>query len=163
MIREAGERDFLAIAQIYNHYINTSVITFEEAEIDVAEVRSRVNNAVSSDLPWLVTDIDNEVAGYAYATRWRERSAYRNSVEVTIYLDPLSAGKGYGTALYERLLELLKKKGLHVAIGCIALPNEASVRLHEKLGFIKVGHLEEVGYKFGQWVDVGYWQLKLHA
>jgi len=163
MIREADEKDCRAIADIYNHYIRNTVITFEETEIDNTEIRSRINKVNTSGLYWLVAEADRQISGYAYATQWRDRSAYRNSVEVTVYLDSDSIGRGYGTALYTRLLELLTRKGLRVAIGCIALPNEASVKLHEKLGFSKVGHLEEVGRKFGRWIDVGYWQVKLNA
>jgi len=163
MIREAAARDYPAIADIYNHYIKSTAITFEEIQVTVADIESRAHSVAASGLPWLVAIADNHIAGYAYATRWRERSAYRNTVEVTVYLDPDSVGRGYGTALYKQLLDLLRRKGLHVAIGCIALPNEASVRLHEKLGFIKVGHLEEVGYKLGRWVDVGYWQVTWNA
>ncbi len=163
MIREADEKDFFEIAKIYNHYLRSTVITFEEVGLDSVEVKSRISKVASSGLWWLVAEEDNHIAGYAYASKWHERPAYRKTVEATIYLNPGSVGKGLGSALYKQLLKLLKSKGFHVAIGCIALPNEASVKLHEKLGFKKVAHFEELGFKFGKWVDVGYWQVNLNA
>ena len=99
--------------------------------------------------------------GYAYASPWRERAAYRHAVETTIYLESRFAGQGMGKRLYVALLQELRKLGLHTAFGVIALPNPASVALHEKCGFRKVGHLAEPGWKFERWVDVGYWQLML--
>jgi len=101
------------------------------------------------------------VAGYAYATKWRVRPAYRHSVESSIYLDQSCAGRGLGQLLYAALLDELRRRELHLVIGGIAQPNEASVRLHEKLGFRKVAMFSEVGMKFGRWVDVGYWELHL--
>ena len=102
-----------------------------------------------------------QVVGYAYAGRWHDRSAYRYSVETTIYLDADHLGKSIGSGLYAALLQQLKERGMHVAIGGIALPNPGSVALHEKLGFRKVAHYGEVGFKFNRWIDVGYWQHAL--
>ena len=99
--------------------------------------------------------------GYAYASKWKGRCAYRFAVETTVYLDAPAHGRGLGRRLYERLLAALRESGMHVAIGGIALPNPASIALHEKLGFRKVGQFEEVGFKLGRWVDVGYWQVML--
>src|SRR5690606_39143142 len=99
--------------------------------------------------------------GYAYAARWKGRCAYRYSVESTIYLDLGARRGGIGTVLYAALLERLRSRGYHAVIGGIALPNDASVRLHEQLGFRKVAHFPEVGFKLGRWVDVGYWQIIL--
>jgi phosphinothricin acetyltransferase len=101
------------------------------------------------------------VVGYAYATKWRVRPAYRHSVESTIYLDQAFAGRGLGRVLYETLLDELRRRELHRVIAGIALPNEASVGLHEAIGFRKAAHFSEVGRKFGRWIDVGYWELKL--
>lgn len=109
-------------------------------------------------LPWLVADEDGEVKGYAYATQWKDRIGYRTSVETTVYLAKNATGRGLGTQLYEELFRLLEEKGLHSAIGGIALPNSGSVALHEKFGMKKVAEFEEVGTKFGGWVNVGYWQ-----
>jgi phosphinothricin acetyltransferase len=99
--------------------------------------------------------------GYAYATKWRARPAYKHAVETTIYLAKKYAGQGFGKLLYAKLISELRLAGFHTAIGGIALPNEASVRLHESLGFKKVAHYHEVGKKFNEWVDVGFWQIML--
>ena len=104
---------------------------------------------------------NDQILGYAYAGKWHERCAYRYTAESTVYLDSKSGGKGYGTLLYQSLLADLKDLQYHVVIGGVALPNPASVALHEKFGFKKVAHYEEVGFKFDQWIDVAYWQLSL--
>ena len=121
----------------------------------------RIADVGAAGLPWLVLEVDGSIAGYAYATRWRVRPAYRSSVESSIYLDPAFAGRGLGRLLYGALLDELRRRELHLVIGGIALPNENSIALHEKLGFRKVAHFSEVGMKFGRWTDVGYWELKL--
>lgn len=160
-IRDANVRDAESITSIYNHFVLTTSISFEEAEVPVIEMAGRIADLQASGLPWLVAEQDGVVAGYAYATKWRVRHAYRFSVETSAYLAPDQAGKGIGTALYEALLTRLRDGGFHLAIGGIALPNAASVALHEKFGFEKVAHFREVGFKFDQWTDVGYWQLAL--
>ena len=101
------------------------------------------------------------LAGYAYATKWRVRHAYRYSVETSVYVGAGHGRKGYGSALYGELLRRLRTSGCHLAIAGIAQPNEASVALHERMGFRKVAHFGEVGFKFGRWLDVGYWELRL--
>lgn len=159
-IRPATPDDARAIAAIYNHYITNTVITFEEAPVKPAEMARRMR-AVIPALPWLVLEQEDRVTGYAYANPWRVRSAYRFSVESAIYLDSRFAGQGLGMALYRALLGEVHRRGMHTAFGVIALPNPASVALHEKCGFRKVGHLAEAGWKFGRWVDVGYWQKPL--
>ena len=161
MIREAEKKDFSAIVEIYNYYIRSTVISFEEDEIDVHEILSRINKVKSAGLCWLVYQQNERIAGYAYASKWNQRSAYRNTVEVSVYLDPQRVGTGFGTKLYDELFRRLKDKSIHVAIAGIALPNPESVRLHERFGMEKVAHYTEVGYKFGRWVDVGYWQVQL--
>jgi len=160
-IRSAYPADAAAIAAIYNHYVRTSTITFEETEVAEAAMAQRVSNVISSKLPWLVLEEDGKVLGYAYASKWKERSAYRFSVESSIYLHTDARGKGHARRLYAHLFELLRQSGVHLVIGGVALPNEASVGLHEKLGFERVGAFREVGRKFGRWIDVSYWQLKL--
>ncbi len=160
-IRVATVRDAESIASIYNHFVLTTSISFEEAEVPEMEMAGRIADLQAASLPWLVAELDGVVAGYAYATKWRVRHAYRFSVETTVYLAPDQAGKGIGTALYEALLKRLRDGGYHLAIGGIALPNAASVALHEKLGFEKVAQFNEVGFKFDRWTDVGYWQLVL--
>jgi phosphinothricin acetyltransferase len=101
------------------------------------------------------------VRGYAYASRWKSRSAYRHTAEVTVYLEPAATRRGIGKRLYGALFDELRLGGCHVALGGIALPNDASVALHERVGMRKVGQLLAVGYKFGRWIDIGYWQLML--
>ena len=160
-IRDASVEDAESIASIYNHFVLTTSISFEEAEVPVIEMAGRIADLQASGLPWIVAQQDGVVAGYAYATKWRVRHAYRFSVETSVYLAPDQAGKGIGTALYQALLKRLRDGGYHLAIGGIALPNAASVALHEKLGFEKVAQFREVGFKFDQWTDVGYWQLIL--
>jgi L-amino acid N-acyltransferase YncA len=158
MIRGATEADCAAIARIYNHYVANTVVTFEEQPVRPEEMAARVREVRDAGLPWLVVEVDDEVAGYACASRWKGRCAYRYSAEITVYLDPDQAGKGLGSALYGELFPILRSSGIHVVLGGIALPNEASVALHEKFGMEKVAHFREVGYKLGRWVDVGYWQ-----
>ena len=103
---------------------------------------------------------DNQIIGYAYASKWKERSAYRFSAETSVYLDINQIGKGIGSKLYEYLLNEIKKLEIHSVIGGISLPNKPSQLLHEKFGYKKVAHYKEIGFKFNQWIDVGYWQLK---
>lgn len=155
--------DSAAIAEIYNHYIRHTVVTFEELEITSAEMLERINSVISASLPWLVAEVSGQVVGYAYAGKFHGRSAYRFTVEATVYVEKNAGGKGIGTKLYEALLHQLRQQNFHSVIGIIALPNEASVKLHEKFNFKKIGHFSEVGYKFNQWLDVGYWQVILNA
>lgn len=160
MIRAVRLEDAKALAAIYNPFIRETVITFEEEAISEQEMASRIAK-VTADYPWLVWEEEGAVIGYAYGSTWRTRHAYRFTTETTIYLAPESQGKGLGSRLYEGLLTELKTRGFHSALGGIALPNGPSVRLHEKLGFRKVGHMTEAGWKFGAWVDVGFWERLL--
>jgi phosphinothricin acetyltransferase len=160
-MRDARVDDAEPVASIYNHFVLTTSISFEEAEVSAIEMAGRIADVQAAGLPWLIAEQDGELAGYAYATKWRVRNAYRFSVESTVYLSPAHAGKGIGTTLYRALLERLRAGGYHLVIGGIALPNPASIALHEKLGFEKVAQFNEVGFKFDRWTDVGYWQLKL--
>jgi phosphinothricin acetyltransferase len=137
------------------------VVTFEEEAVSAREMAGRIDKVLSDSLPYLVAVQDDLVVGYAYAARWHERSAYRYSVETTIYLEAGQVGRKMGWNLYSVLLDQLKERGLHASMGGIALPNPRSVALHEKLGFTKVAHYKEVGFKFGKWIDVGYWQRLL--
>ncbi len=160
MIRTVELTDADAICKIYNPYVTETIITFEESPVSPEAMVDRIKH-ITGTLPWLVDCENGVVKGYAYAGKWRSRSAYRYSVEATVYVDQSSQGQGVGTLLYSELLARLRRLGLHAAVGCIALPNEASVALHEKLGFRKVAHFSEVGLKFGKWIDVGYWQIFL--
>jgi len=159
VIRAVQPKDAKAISEIYNHYIANTVITFEEETISAEEMSNRITSVQVSGLPWLIAQDDvGNVLGYAYASKWRERFSYRFSVEVTVYLSQKYAGKGIGTLLYAELFKQLKANNIHSVIGGITLPNAASVAVHEKFGMNKVAHFSEVGYKFEQWLDVGYWQ-----
>lgn len=158
MIRSAAAADADSLARIYNHYVIDSVTTFEEDPVTGEEMAGRVANVQSLGLPWLVLEQKSEICGYACAVRWKQRAAYRHSVESTIYLAGESTGNGHGVELYGRLIEQLHALKVHSVLGGIALPNDPSVALHEKLEFVKVAHLSEVGRKFGRWIDVGYWQ-----
>lgn len=158
-IRDVCDADAGALVEIYNHYILNSAATFEERVLETAEFRRRIADVAALGLPWLVAEGADELLGYAYANRWRERSAYRYSVETTVYLAPVHSGSGVGTALYRALFSRLRRGGLHAAIGGITLPNPASVALHEKMGMRQVAHFPEVGFKQGRWLDVGYWQI----
>ena len=160
-IRAVSAADAEQIAAIYNHYVAHSVITFEEESVSVPEMAARIAGIQKQDLPWLVAELDGEIAGYIYANRWKARSAYRHSVETTIYLRAGMERRGIGKALYRSLLSLLRDRNIHVVIGGAALPNPASVALHEKLGFKHVATFSQVGFKHRRWVDVAYWQLIL--
>jgi L-amino acid N-acyltransferase YncA len=162
MIRSALSDDAPQICEIYNHYVETTVITFEENAVPNTEMSRRIADTTAR-FPWLVTEIDGAIAGYAYATTWKSRSAYRFSVESAIYLKPELTGRGIGDELYAALIAELRERRLHSVIGGIALPNPASIALHEKLGFRKIGVFPEVGWKLDTWVDVGYWELVLNS
>lgn len=166
LIRPFQPGDEAAIVEIYNHYISHTTITFEEVSLSALEMRARID-AYTQRYPWLVC-VDSEgeqgqVVGYAYATQWHARAAYRHTAEATVYVRAGLAGQGHGKALYEALLAALFAADCHVVLGCIALPNAASVGLHECLGFKQVAHFPEVGRKFDQWLDVGHWQITRQA
>ena len=161
LIRRATPADADACAQIYDHYVLHTVVTFEEAAVSGAEMAGRMAEIEAAGLPWLVAEQGGEVVGFAYASKWKGRCAYRFSAETTVYLAQSQVRRGLGTLLYEELLAILRDTGVHAAMGGIALPNDGSVALHERLGFVKVAHFREVGFKFGRWIDVGYWQRLL--
>jgi len=160
MIRKAKTKDSVGIASIYNHYILNSVSTFEEKPVEELEMLDRIKK-VQEKFPWLVYEDNGLICGYAYATDWKSRSAYKHTVESSVYLDPGVRGKGIGSALYASLLKELGSLNIRAIIGGISLPNKESIALHEKFGFEKVGEFKDVGFKFNQWVNVGYWELIL--
>lgn len=161
MVRDATLLDAHGIVSIYNHYIAHTTVTFEETPVSADAMCQRIQRVNDAMLPWLVLEHNGQLIGYAYAAPWKERSAYRFAVEISVYLAPEQTGKGRGSILYKSLFGGLLKSGIHVAIGGVTLPNAPSVALHEKFAMTKVAHFEEVGRKFGQWLDVGYWQVKL--
>ena len=157
-IRLAHAEDAEAISVIYNYYIDHTIITFEELRVGASTIAERIERVLAISLPWLVAEAEGRVVGYAYAAPWRERSAYRHTVEVSVYLEHNLALRGLGSLLYQHLFDALARSDVHVALAGIALPNARSIALHEKFNMEKVAHLKQVGWKFDQWIDVGYWQ-----
>ncbi|NEW80079.1 MAG: N-acetyltransferase [Gelidibacter sp.] len=158
MIRPVNIEDAQEIAEIYNDYVLNSCVTFEELKVSAEEMRGRIQ-ATNSKFPWLVFEKDNEILGYAYASVWKPRSAYKHTVESTVYLKKEATKNGIGSLLYKELIGQLTDLGFHAVIGGISLPNDASIALHEKFGFEKIAQFKEVGFKFKKWIDVGYWEL----
>lgn len=160
-VRPARPEDAPQLAEIYNHYVRTSTITFEEEPVSASQMAERIGEIQSLKYPWLLAADATGILGYAYGGKWKVRAAYRHSSEITVYVRPGLERSGVGSALYRELLPALRTCGVHAAIGGIAQPNDASVRLHEKFGFEKCAHFKEVGFKFNRWIDVAYWQLIL--
>lgn len=158
-IRPAVESDAAAIADVYGPYVLETTISFELEPPDAGDMRSRMR--AEPRLPWFVADRDGLVVGYAYASQHRSRLAYRWSVDVSVYLAGSERRRGTGRALYDTLLPALRDLGYVQAFAGVTLPNEASVGLHEALGFTPVGVYRAVGFKDGRWHDVGWWQLPL--
>lgn len=161
MIRLAKLSDAKCIADIYNYYVENTFVTFEEDIVSEQEMRHRIESKLKKYC-FLVWEEEGKILGYAYADEWKTRCAYEYTVESSVYLNKDAAGRGIGTKLYEHLLEQLKEKGIHIVLAGIAIPNDASIALHEKLGFEKTGQLKEVGFKAGRWIDVGYWQYTIN-
>lgn len=159
MIRTVTKQDATSIAKIYNHYIENTTITFEEICISSVDISERIQKVINAQLPWLVIEKNGVLLGYAYATPWKERSAYRFSVEVSVYLSLQAQGKGFGSKLYHALFAELRKLPIHAVLAGISLPNPASIALHEKLGMAQVAHFPQIGRKFDQWLDTVYWQI----
>lgn len=157
MIRDAKPSDAAEIVEIYNYYILNTVVTFEEEAVTAGDMVGRINE-ITEKYPWLVYEQDGKIVGYAYASAWKSRCAYKFSVETTVYLKNGLSGHGLGSALYTELLARLQKLGLHGIIGGVALPNDGCIALHQKFGFEKVAQFKEVGFKFNKWIDVTYWE-----
>lgn len=159
-IRVARESDADGVAAIYAPIVRDTAISFEVEPPAPREMARRIATTLATH-PWLVAERDGQVIGYAYASRHRDRAAYGWSVDVSAYIDERARRSGVGRALYERLTAILKRQGFHAAFAGIALPNDASVGLHEAVGFRPVGIYKEVGFKHGRWRDVGWWRLGL--
>lgn len=160
-IRDADpDRDATACAAIYAPHVDGSAVSFEERAPDAAELAARIGRYGRSHA-WLVAESGGEVVGYAYATAFNERPAYRWSASVSVYIAEGARGQGIGRALYETLFERLRERGFRMACAGVTLPNEASVGLHEALGFERIGVNREIGWKEGAWRDVGWFQLEL--
>lgn len=160
VLRPATAGDFAAIATITNHYIRHSAIHFGTEDVDADALRRLWQDGIDR-YPWLVAEQHGAVVGYAKAGEFRARAAYRWTTETGIYVASGQCGRGFGTPLYRRLLDVLRGQGFHTAIGGITLPNPGSVRLHERLGFVHWGTVAHAGRKFDAWHDVGFWQLML--
>jgi len=156
-IRPVTLDDAAAIAAIYAHYVDHTVVTFEETAPDAAEMARRIETTVAG-YPWLVAEDESGLVGYAYGRPYHARAAYRWTCETGIYLAQDRRARGTGRALYSALLDALAARGFVTAIAAISVPNAESTRFHEALGFVAVGRFAGVGFKQDAWQDVGYWQ-----
>jgi phosphinothricin acetyltransferase len=159
-IRLARESDVEAIVAIYRPIVEATAISFETIPPEQQEMARRVGDTLQS-YPWLVCDVGGRIAGYAYAARHRVRGAYRWSVDTSVYIEDRYRRLGVGRGLYVSLFAILAAQGYFNAYAGIALPNPASVALHETMGFQRIGVYRQAGYKLGRWHDVGWWQLIL--
>lgn len=159
-IRLAYAADAEQIREIYAPIVRNTHISFERDMPDAAEIAARIAKTMPR-YPWLVCELDDRVAGYAYASPFRQRKAYQWTAETTVYVNEDFQRRGVARALYTSLIAVLREQGFRNAIGVIALPNPASIRAHEAVGFRKVGVLENMGYKAGAWRHTGWWQLEL--
>ncbi|TVQ17490.1 MAG: N-acetyltransferase family protein [Leptolyngbya sp. DLM2.Bin15] len=159
-IRPITDDDSVAITDIYNWYILNTTITFELETISSLAMQQRIQEKLVHH-DWLVGEVNHEIIGYAYYGAFRARPAYSHTVESTIYLAHDRLGQGLGTLLYRELIHSAAVRGFREMIGIIALPNQGSIKLHQKLGFEETGVLKQVGYKFDRYIDVGIWQKSL--
>ena len=161
-VRAAGPADLEAVTAIFAHYVTSTVTTFEEVPPTVADWRQRLDDLADRNLPFLVADQDGTVTGYAYASPWRPKPAYRYTVEDTVYISPARTGRGLGRALLAALLAGCEQAGARQVIAVIAESgSDASVALHRLLGFTMAGRLRRVGFKHGQWIDTVLMQRDL--
>lgn len=160
MIRPMTLLDVGQITAIYAHYVKNTVVTFDTEIPSETEMYQRML-AIIKHYPAWVCDIDGQIAGYCYAHEWKAKKAYRSTVETTIYLHPDHIAKGYGHLLMDCLIDDCRGRSFHALVACITIPNEPSVRLHEKLGFRKVSYFHEVGRKFDHWLDIADYELIL--
>lgn len=158
MIRPMTLNDIPEIVTIYAYYVHNTVITFDTEVPTEAEMRQRLAPIIEHYPAW-VCEEDGKVAGYCYAHEWKVKKAYRTTVETTIYLHPDHSGKGYGNQLMKQLIDDCRRRSFHALIACITIPNEPSVKLHERLGFKQVSCFHEVGRKFDRWLDVADYEL----
>lgn len=164
MIRPVDPADSDAIRSIYNYYVENTHACFEETAVPAADMEERIRK-ISEKFPYLVWEEEtnrHEIAGYIYANTWKDRSAYRFSAELSMYVKDGFLDRGIGRKLMEGMLEDIRKAGIHSLVSGIVLPNDRCIALHEKFGFKKIAQFEEIGFKFNRWYDVGYWELKLN-
>ena len=160
-IRQVELSDTPAICKIINYYIENSAIILETEPYSEDRTRQRIEVIINSGHLFYVGEVAGKVIGFCHTKPLESGCAYTATVEESIFLDKDETGKGYGTQLLEHLLEQIEKTAIHTLIATLVLPNESSVRLHEKFGFKQVSCMKEVGRKFGQWQDIGHWQLVL--
>jgi L-amino acid N-acyltransferase YncA len=160
-IRPAVEEDLSGVAAIYAHEIATSIATFDLESPSPTYWQQRLVGQHPGDHLLVAVDTDQDVVGYAYSWSYRPRPAYALTRETSIYLDPSVRGRGIGRLLYPALLDTMAASGVHTAVALVALPNPASASLHRACGFEHVGTMREVGFKFGRWVDVEWYQRML--
>lgn len=160
MIRPMTLNDVSQITSIYAHYVTQTVITFDTEVPTESEMLQRLSPIIEHCPAW-VCEEDEKVTGYCYAHEWKVKKAYSTTVETTIYLHPDQTGKGYGRQLMDCLIDDCRHRSLHALVACITIPNEPSVKLHEKLGFKQVSCFHEVGRKFNRWLDVADYELIL--
>jgi phosphinothricin acetyltransferase len=160
-VRPATDADVAAIARIYAYYVEQTPATFDVEAPSLAEWGVRWETAQAAERPWFVSEAAAGVVGFVVMSGFRPKAAYKATIETTIYLDPAVVGHGLGRPLYATALDEAARRGFHVAVAGITLPNRGSVDLHEALGFTKVGVFEEVGHKLGEWRDVSWWQRRL--
>lgn len=160
MMRLATIHDTEQILEIYAPYVQTTNISFETIVPSKEEMEKRIERVLVNN-PWIVYEADKGILGYAYASKHRERVAYKWAVDVSVYVRQECIGKGIGKALYTALISILKLQGYCNVYAGICLPNDSSVGIHKYFGFSKIAHFNNVGYKFGQWHDVGWWEMIL--
>lgn len=160
MIRPFEPSDLNPMREIYNYYAENTLLTFDDTALSEADFAAKLDNVITK-YPCLIYEKEGKVLGFAYATEWKSNPAYRFTASTTIYFHPESLDKGSGTKLYRKLIAELKARDMHSLVAGILMPNEKSTRMHEKLGFNKVAHLSQIGYKFNKRIDVSYWQLML--
>jgi len=161
-IRKVTLDDAQGICDIYNYYVENTAVTFETTAVSENEMQQRIKGFLDEGFPYFVGEINGKIAGYCYLHNWNNRCAYSSTKEVTVYLDKEQKGKGYGTILYQHLFKEIYKDDIHALIAGICIPNDGSIRLHEKFGFKQASHMKEIGWKFDQWRDVGHWQLVIN-
>lgn len=159
-IRPVRSDDAEAIVTIYNRYIAETTISFETEQLTTEAMQQRIES-IAARHPYLVYEREGHILGYCYAHPWKERAAYAQTLETTVYLSPDALQQGIGTALMQQLIAKSRQQGVHVLVACITADNNASIHLHERLGFRLVSSFQEVGRKFGQWLDVVDMQLTL--
>ncbi len=160
IIRQATKNDAIEISEIYAHYVENTSATFEYIPPSVSEMQNRIA-ATLLEYPFIVCIVDDEIIGFAYAARHLVRTAYRFNAVLSVYLKPSATGKGYGIKLYDSLISILKEQNICNLYGCISAENEASIRMHEKLGFTKNALFTKTGYKFNRWIDVVWLEKRI--